>query len=214
MTIALAQPGPFGALADPRFLQRGRPVPADRRRVPRLPAGHRLRRRGRGPVPVRGDDARRRFRRAARRLRPLLAVRLRPRAGASSPRSSSASIAWNAGGIALAAVAAPAAGAQPNIVALGQLLYTRYLFIFEAAGIVLLVAMVGAIVLTRRKRSDVRPQNVSRQVRRRPQDAVVNMQPRRGAGGRAVIGLGHYPRPSARSCSCSACSASSSTART
>ena len=41
------------------------------------------------------------------------------------------------------------------------MLYTDYLFIFEAAGIVLLVAMVGAIVLTRRKRSDVRPQSVS-----------------------------------------------------
>src|SRR6185295_15748056 len=53
-------------------------------------------------------------------------------------------IAWSAGGVALAGRAAPAAAAQPNIVALGQLLYTRYLLIFEAAGIVLLVAMVGA----------------------------------------------------------------------
>ena len=90
-------------------------------------------------------------------------------------------IAWNAGGIALDGRPAPVAR-QSNIVALGELLYTRYLFIFEAAGIVLLVAMVGAIVLTRRKRSDVRPQNVSRQVRRRPQDAVVNMQPPVGQG--------------------------------
>jgi len=89
-------------------------------------------------------------------------------------------IAWNAGGIA-PADAAPIAQ-QSNIVALGELLYTRYLFIFEAAGIVLLVAMVGAIVLTRRKRSDARPQNVSRQVRRRPRDAVVNMQPGVGQG--------------------------------
>jgi NADH-quinone oxidoreductase subunit J len=87
-------------------------------------------------------------------------------------------IAHNAGGIALEGRPA----AQPNIVALGQLLYTRYLFIFEAAGIVLLVAMVGAIVLTRRKRSDVRPQSISAQVRRRPQDAVVNMQPGVGQG--------------------------------
>jgi NADH-quinone oxidoreductase subunit J len=91
-------------------------------------------------------------------------------------------IAWNAGGIALSGHPAPAAPAQSNIVALGELLYTRYLFIFEAAGLVLLVAMVGAIVLTRRKRSDVRPQNVSRQVRRRPKDAVVNMQPGVGQG--------------------------------
>ncbi|HMG47391.1 MAG TPA: NADH-quinone oxidoreductase subunit J [Allosphingosinicella sp.] len=91
-------------------------------------------------------------------------------------------IARNAGGIALAGGAPPAAPAQPNIVALGQLLYTRYLFIFEAAGIVLLVAMVGAIVLTRRRRSDVRPQRISAQVRRRPRDAVVNMQPGVGQG--------------------------------
>jgi len=90
-------------------------------------------------------------------------------------------IAWGAGGIQLAAHPAPAVQ-QSNIEALGQLLYTRYLFIFEAAGLVLLVAMVGAIVLTRRKRSDVRPQNVSRQVQRRPQDAVVNMQPGVGQG--------------------------------
>jgi NADH-quinone oxidoreductase subunit J len=90
-------------------------------------------------------------------------------------------IAWSGGGIALDGGAAPAAGGS-NIEALGQLLYTRYLFIFEAAGLVLLVAMIGAIVLTRRKRSDVRPQNVSAQVRRRPQDAVVNMRPGVGEG--------------------------------
>ena len=93
-----------------------------------------------------------------------------------------AALAWNAGGIALDARAAPVAAEQSNIVAMGQLLYSRYLFIFEAAGLVLLVAMVGAIVLTRRKRSDVRPQNISAQVRRRPQDAVVNMQPGVGQG--------------------------------
>ena len=90
-------------------------------------------------------------------------------------------MAHNAGGLALDG-AAPAAARQSNIVAMGELLYTRYLFIFEAAGIVLLVAMVGAIVLTRRKRSDVRPQSISRQVRRRPGEAVVNMQPPVGQG--------------------------------
>jgi NADH-quinone oxidoreductase subunit J len=92
-------------------------------------------------------------------------------------------LAWNAGGIETPArQAAQAAGAPSNIEALGQLLYTRYLFIFEAAGIVLLVAMVGAIVLTRRRRSDVRPQNVSAQVRRRPKDAVRLTQPTVGQG--------------------------------
>jgi NADH-quinone oxidoreductase subunit J len=91
-------------------------------------------------------------------------------------------LARGAGVIALSARAAPIAAGQSNIEALGALLYTRYLFIVEAAGLVLLVAMVGAIVLTRRKRSDVRPQNVSAQVRRRPQDAVVNMRPGVGQG--------------------------------
>jgi NADH-quinone oxidoreductase subunit J len=92
-------------------------------------------------------------------------------------------IARNAGAIDLAAQAvAPSPTAPSNIAALGQMLYSRYLFIFEAAGLVLLVAMIGAIVLTHRKRSDVRPQNVNRQVRRRPKDAVVNMQPGVGEG--------------------------------
>jgi NADH-quinone oxidoreductase subunit J len=63
-------------------------------------------------------------------------------------------------------------GQVPNIEALGVLLYTRYLYIFEAAGLVLLVAMIGAIVLSHRTRRDVRPQNISQQVRRRPEDAV------------------------------------------
>ena len=91
-------------------------------------------------------------------------------------------IAWNAGGIDTGARVAPIVGDRSNIEALGDLLYTRYLFIFEAAGIVLLVAMVGAIVLTRRRRSDVRPQNVSRQVRRRPKDAIRLTQPGLGQG--------------------------------
>jgi NADH-quinone oxidoreductase subunit J len=90
-------------------------------------------------------------------------------------------VAWNAGGIALNARAAPI-GAGHNIVELGQLLYTRYLFVFEAAGLILLVAMIGAIVLTHRKRRDVRPQKVSAQNRRRPGDAVVNRQPAVGQG--------------------------------
>ena len=90
-------------------------------------------------------------------------------------------LAHGAGGIDIAARPAPR-GQASNIEALGQLLYTRYLFIFEAAGIVLLVAMVGAIVLTNRRRGDLRPQNVRKQIARRPQDATVNMQPGVGQG--------------------------------
>jgi len=89
--------------------------------------------------------------------------------------------AWKSGGL-VPVRAAAAPKAMPNIEALGTVLYSRYLFIFEGAGLVLLVAMIGAIVLTHRRRGDVRPQNVSAQNRRRPQDAVVNMNPGVGQG--------------------------------
>ncbi len=69
-----------------------------------------------------------------------------------------------------------------NIEAIGALLYGQYLFLFEAAGIILLVAMIGAIVLTHRGRKDTRQQNVSRQIQRRPQDATRNMRPPVGEG--------------------------------
>ncbi|WP_166040215.1 NADH-quinone oxidoreductase subunit J [Sphingosinicella sp. YJ22] len=90
-------------------------------------------------------------------------------------------LAWNEGGIQIAG-RAPTPANVPNIEALGAILYTRYLFIFEAAGIVLLVAMVGAIVLTSRRRGGLRPQNVSKQNRRRPEEATVNMKPGVGQG--------------------------------
>ena len=75
-----------------------------------------------------------------------------------------------------------AAAAQPNIVALGQLLYSRYLFAFEMAGLILLVAMIGAIVLTHRSRGDLRTPKASRQLRRRPEDAVHLADPGVGEG--------------------------------
>ena len=88
--------------------------------------------------------------------------------------------AWKAGpGI---SGAAPAETTVPNIVALGELLYSRYLFPFELAGLVLLVAMIGAIVLTHRSRGGVRGQNASKQIRRRPEDAVRLTQPGVGEG--------------------------------
>ncbi|NUR10584.1 MAG: NADH-quinone oxidoreductase subunit J [Bradyrhizobium sp.] len=70
----------------------------------------------------------------------------------------------------------------PNIVALGQLLYSRYLFAFELAGLILLVAMVGAIVLTHRSRGDTRTPKVSRHLRRRPEDSTQLTQPAVGEG--------------------------------
>ena len=69
-----------------------------------------------------------------------------------------------------------------NIEAIGALLYSRYLFLFEAAGVILLVAMIGAIVLTHRQRSGVRGQNIPRQIARRPDEATHNVKPEVGKG--------------------------------
>ncbi|HBF99641.1 MAG TPA: NADH-quinone oxidoreductase subunit J [Alphaproteobacteria bacterium] len=59
-----------------------------------------------------------------------------------------------------------------NADALGRLIYTEFAYLFEAAGMVLLVAMIGAIVLTLRQRPGVRKQNISAQVSRRREDGV------------------------------------------
>jgi NADH-quinone oxidoreductase subunit J len=77
---------------------------------------------------------------------------------------------------------APTPDKVPNIEAIGDLLYSRYLYVFEGAGLVLLVAMIGAIVLTHRARGGVKPQKISRQVARRPQDATRNTKPPVGQG--------------------------------
>ncbi|NVJ99267.1 MAG: NADH-quinone oxidoreductase subunit J [Alphaproteobacteria bacterium] len=65
----------------------------------------------------------------------------------------------------------PAVEQVDNTAALGNILYTDYIFIFQMSGIILLVAMIGAIVLTHRTRPGVRRQNVARQNARRPEDA-------------------------------------------
>ena len=65
-----------------------------------------------------------------------------------------------AGGLALGGVP------LSNTRALGDILYTRYLFAFQAAGLILLVAMIGAIVLTLRHRADVRKQSIAAQLAR------------------------------------------------
>jgi NADH-quinone oxidoreductase subunit J len=75
---------------------------------------------------------------------------------------------------------APASSAVPmppidqvtNTRALGAVVYTDYFYLFQAAGLVLLVAMIGAIVLTLRKREGVRKQSISRQVARRAEDSI------------------------------------------
>jgi len=67
----------------------------------------------------------------------------------------------------VAGAAAPAgAAAVSNTRALGDILYTRYVFAFQAAGLILLVAMIGAIMLTLRHRTDVRRQSIAAQLAR------------------------------------------------
>lgn len=82
----------------------------------------------------------------------------------------------------VAAAPTPVIANVSNTEALGSLLYTRYVYLFQAAGMVLLIAMVGAIVLTLRTRSGVRKQSISRQVSRRRDDAVEVKEVAPGSG--------------------------------
>ena len=84
--------------------------------------------------------------------------------------------------LALRTAVAPPPGEVENTAALGVLLYTRYFFAFQAAGIILLVAMIGAIVLTLRKREGVKRQDVRAQMYRDPRTAVELRDVRPGQG--------------------------------
>ena len=94
-------------------------------------------------------------------------------------------VVWSQGDIQLGTpdgAAAPLLG-ESNIESIGALLYGKYLFLFETAGIILLVAMIGAIVLTHRgARAPRGQQNIARQVARKPSEATVNTQPEVGQG--------------------------------
>lgn len=76
------------------------------------------------------------------------------------------------GAAADAAGPAVAAADMTNVEAIGRVLYTDYVYIFQAAGIVLLIAMIGAIVLTLRHRKDIKRQNVLAQMWRDPAKAM------------------------------------------
>jgi len=77
---------------------------------------------------------------------------------------------------------APAADAVTNTHALGRLLYTQYVYLFQASGLILLVAMIGAIVLTLRERSESRRQDIAAQVARRPSEALAIRKVPTGGG--------------------------------
>jgi NADH-quinone oxidoreductase subunit J len=79
-------------------------------------------------------------------------------------------------------VASPTPGGVGNTEALGRILYTDYIYYFQAAGLVLLVAMIGAIVLTLRHKEGIKRQNVANQVARGPATSIEIRKVKPGQG--------------------------------
>jgi NADH-quinone oxidoreductase subunit J len=80
--------------------------------------------------------------------------------------------AWSIGPGMPRVIASPTPTDVSNTEAIGLVLYTKYIYFFQAAGLVLLVAMIGAIVLTLRHKEGVKRQNISDQVARTPATAI------------------------------------------
>ena len=76
----------------------------------------------------------------------------------------------------------PSPGAETNAEAIGQVRYTEYLLLFQLSGIVLLVAMIGAIVLTLRHKPHVKRQNIAKQTARTRKDATRRIDVESGKG--------------------------------
>jgi NADH-quinone oxidoreductase subunit J len=87
---------------------------------------------------------------------------------------------WNFAPHAVKAAAMP--GGVSNTEALGRILYTDYVYYFEVAGLILLVAMIGAIVLTLRHRSGVRRQKAWDQISRDPESSMAMVDVKPGEG--------------------------------
>ncbi len=86
------------------------------------------------------------------------------------------------GAMGLRAAVAPAAAEVENTRALGLLIYDKYILLFQLSGLILLVAMIGAILLTMRHRKDIKRQNVLHQMWRDPAKAMElkDVQPGQG----------------------------------
>jgi len=78
--------------------------------------------------------------------------------------------------------AAPPVTEVTNTEAIGRILYTDYVYLFQASGIVLLVAMIGAIVLTLRTREGVKKQRITSQLERRREQTVELKKVQPGTG--------------------------------
>lgn len=79
---------------------------------------------------------------------------------------------WQLSPESLNAIAAPIPETKTNTHALGAIIYTDYIYPFQVAGFILLIAMIGAIVLTHRKRPGVRKQKIANQLARNPKDSL------------------------------------------
>lgn len=87
---------------------------------------------------------------------------------------------WATGG--MAPPAPVPASTLTNTEQLGRVLYTEYFYLFQAAGLILLVAIIGAITLTLRERVGVRRQDIASQVHRRPADTIELRRIKSGSG--------------------------------
>jgi NADH-quinone oxidoreductase subunit J len=89
---------------------------------------------------------------------------------------------WTLAGSEIASPSPPLDSGVTNTEALGRLLYTDYFYAFQAAGVILLVAIIGAITLTLRDRGAIRRQDISMQVHRSRAEAVQlrKVKPRAG----------------------------------
>lgn len=91
-------------------------------------------------------------------------------------------LAWASGANIKTGTFDPSPGADTNTEAIGQVMYTDYLLLFQLAGGILLVAMIGAIVLTLRHRPHIKRQDVGKQTGRRRADAIEMKDPAPGQG--------------------------------
>ena len=89
--------------------------------------------------------------------------------------------AWDYADAAASNINAPK-GTDQNTAALGLLIYDKYIMLFQLSGLILLVAMIGAIVLTLRHRTDIKRQNVIQQMHRDPAKSMENIDVKPGQG--------------------------------
>jgi len=89
---------------------------------------------------------------------------------------------WALSPVAPRLLAEPPPQGVANTEALGRILYTDYIYLFQASGVILLVAMIGAIVLTLRDRPGAKRQDIASQTGRRPAETLAMVKMKPGSG--------------------------------